>query len=200
MQRLMLAIRVFFAVLAGRVSAENVEQRLLGDAGATSTVPPEKGRDQKADSTDKKRPTTDAKAAKATPPVPTKPARSEALTLLSALQREARFLDIVSEPLGQYSDEQVGAAARDVLRDCSVVLKRMFDLQPVVADEEGSAVEIPADYDAARFRLTGKVSGTPPYRGSLVHHGWLATRCELPAWSGDGTAANVVASAEVEVS
>ena len=50
------------------------------------------------------------------------PRRSDAITLLAALQREARFVDLVQEPLGEYSDDQIGAAARDVLRDCREVL------------------------------------------------------------------------------
>ena len=50
---------------------------------------------------------------------------------MAALQREARFLDIVKEPLGQFDDAQVGAAARDVLRDCGDVIERMFAVQPV---------------------------------------------------------------------
>ena len=110
--------------------------------------------------------------------------RSDAITLLATLQREARFVDMVKEPLGNYSDAQVGAAARDVLRDCGQVLDRLFGLAPLVEQEEGSQVEVPAGYDAGRYRLTGNVSGDPPFRGQLVHHGWIATRCEVPSWSG----------------
>ena len=40
---------------------------------------------------------------------PESPARSEAITLLAALQREARLIDLVKEPLDQYTDEQIGA-------------------------------------------------------------------------------------------
>ena len=40
-------------------------------------------------------------------PVIEKPKRSEALTLLSALQREARLVDFLMEPLDGYSDQQV---------------------------------------------------------------------------------------------
>jgi len=41
--------------------------------------------------------------------------------------------------------------------------------------------------------------GEPPYRGVLRHHGWRATRCELPTWTGSAQAATVVAPAEVEL-
>ena len=63
--------------------------------------------------------------------------RSDAITLLATLQREARFVDIVSEPLDGYSDAQIGAAARDVLRESGKVLNRLFSLKRVVDAEEG---------------------------------------------------------------
>jgi hypothetical protein len=128
-----------------------------------------------------------------------KPQRSEALTLLAALQREARLVDFIQEPIAAYSDAQIGAAVRDVHRECGKVFSRLFELQPVVAAEEGAAVDVPTGFDAARFRLTGGVSGSPPYRGKLCHHGWEATKCELPAWTGSEESARIVAPAEVEV-
>src|SRR5688572_70813 len=57
------------------------------------------------------------------------PRRSDAITLLAALQREARLLDLVKEPLANYSDEQIGAAARNVLRDAAGVVDRFFSLK-----------------------------------------------------------------------
>jgi hypothetical protein len=125
--------------------------------------------------------------------------RSEALTLLAALQREARFVDLTQESLDQYSDAQVGAAARDVIRDCRAVLDRLFALQPVVVQEEGAQVEVPAGFDQGRYRMTGDVSGDPPFRGRLVRHGWEASKCELPVWSGSPQAARIVAPVEVEL-
>ncbi len=127
------------------------------------------------------------------------PGRSEAITLLAALQREARFLDIVKEPLADYSDAQVGAAARDVLRDCGVVLDRLFQLEPVVDAEEGGTFDVPAGFDPALYRVTGNPSGEPPWTGALAHHGWRATRCDLPQWTGDKSTAQVIAAAEVEI-
>jgi hypothetical protein len=133
------------------------------------------------------------------PQAPKLPPRSEAITLLAALQREARFVDFIQESLAGYSDAQIGAAARDVHRDCGAVLQRIFVLRPAVTDEEGKDVEIPAGFDAGRWRLTGNVTGEPPFRGRLVHPGWEATACELPTWSGHAAAARIVAPAEVEL-
>lgn len=125
--------------------------------------------------------------------------RSEAIALLATLQREARFVDIVSESLDGYSDAQIGAAARDVLRDSGRVLDRLFSLQPVVDADEGKNVEVPAGYDTGRYRLTGNVSRELPLKGQLMHAGWQATKCELPAWTGSHQAALIVAPAEVQV-
>ena len=125
--------------------------------------------------------------------------RSDALNLLATLQREARFVDIVKEPLSEYTDAQVGAATRDVLRDCGAVLDRIFQLVPVVEDAEGASVELPADFDSARYRVAGNAHGEPPWTGKLTHHGWQASKCALPQWTGSRDATLVVAPAEVEV-
>jgi hypothetical protein len=125
--------------------------------------------------------------------------RSDAVTLLAALQREARFVDIVNESLDGYSDAQIGAAARDVLRDCGKVLARVFALRPMLEQEEGATVQVPAGYETECYRLTGDVSREPPFAGKLMHAGWQATKCDLPTWTGSGKGALVVAPAEVQL-
>lgn len=182
--RLTVAIRAFFSALLNSAAAERI---------AAAIEPPDQ---QPASKALEAAPKTE-RAPKPAPPK--RPARSDAVSLLASLQRETRFVDLVQESLDQYSDEQVGAAARDVLRDCRSVLDRLFGLQPVIAREEGAAVDVPAGFDAGRFRLTGNVSGEPPFRGQLVHHGWEATRCELPQWAGSDDAARVVAPAEIQL-
>lgn len=180
MSRLFLAFRVFFAIL---FSAE-VGTRVAGllAAPAAEPAPPAK-------------PEPTAARPKPTPP---KQQRSEALTLLATLQREARFVDLVQEPLDQYQDAQIGAAARDVLRDCQKVLERLFALQPLLSEGEGATIEVPAGYDPQRFRVVGNVSANPPLRGKLVHHGWTAAKCEMPVWTGSAESLLIVAAAEVE--
>lgn len=176
--RLLLAIRTFFGVLFQAEAANRVQQA-LGDSTATEKVV--------------------EPAAEKKPPAPKKPTRSDAVTLLATLQREARLVDIVKEPLDQYDDTQVGAAARDVLRDCATVLDRLFDLQPLSEQEENAQVDVPAGFDPNQFRVTGKVAGEPPFQGRLIHPGWRANRCELPQWSGSAQSSLVVAPAEVEI-
>lgn len=128
-----------------------------------------------------------------------KPRRSEALTLLEALQRESRLIDLCQESLDAYTDEQIGAASRNVIRDAGKVLDRFFKLRPVTTVSEGEPLEIPAGFDPGLYHLTGNISGQPPYRGHVVHTGWRATQCELPQWTGGQESALVVAAAEVEV-
>jgi hypothetical protein len=183
MRRLWLAIRAFFLVLFSSAAARAVEEaiaRRRGEPLPRPSPPPE---------------------AKSTAPAkpPPRAARSEAVSLLAALQREARLVDFIKEPLEGYTDAQIGAAVRQVHRDCGKVLERLLALRPIVAQDEGSPVEVPAGFDAGHWRLVGSVAGKPPYRGMLVHHGWEATACQLPVWSGTQSAARVVAPVEVEV-
>jgi len=181
MRRFILSIKIWFKTLFYADVADQVERLLKGEltaepAPAAIEAPP--------------KPVPP-------PPAPKRPVRSEALTFLAALQREARFVDFIQERLDDYTDEQIGAAARDVHRDCGKVIARMFALQPISTAEEGAIVEV--GDDAEFYRLTGNVTGKPPFRGRLVHHGWKATMCELPEWTGSEKAALVVAPAEVEL-
>jgi hypothetical protein len=174
-----LAFRIFFLTLFRKAVAEEVDRLLTGKPAPRAAVD---------------------EAPKPRAPVKAEPQRSEALNLLAALQREARFVDFVQEPLEGYADAQIGAAARQVHDDCRRVLERLFALKAVVDQVEGAEVEVPAGFDAGRFRVTGNVVGEPPYRGRLTHHGWEAAHSQLPAWSGSAAAARVVAPAEVELS
>ena len=132
-------------------------------------------------------------------PPPPKPTRSEAITLLSALQREARFVDFIQEPIDGYNDAQVGAAVREIHRGCHEVLTRMFAPEPIVDQDEGATVEV-SDPASGAFRLTGQVSQTSgAVSGHLVHHGWMAHKCDVPKWSGEVDSANVIAAAEVQI-
>lgn len=139
-------------------------------------------------------------AAPEPPPKPAaapKPARSDAISLLAALQREGRLIDFLKEPIESYSDAQVGAAVRDIHRDCGVVLERQFAIRPVLDQAEGSMVSL-SSKSAGRIRLTGKVDSSAS-SGTLVHHGWQATTCSVPVYTGDAESAMLVVPAEVEV-
>lgn len=133
-------------------------------------------------------------------PEPPKPKRSEAITLLSALQREARFVDFIQESIDGYNDAQVGAAVREIHRGCQDVLKRMFSPTSIVDQEEGSSVQVD-DAASGKFRLTGNVAqSSGSASGELMHHGWQATKCDVPGWSGADDALSVINPAEIQVS
>lgn len=139
----------------------------------------------------------DAKEAKAPTPDPAR-LHASALSLLNSLQREGRLVDFLQQDVTGFSDEQVGAAARVVHGGCRKVLQLHFELGPVTKEEEGAEVTVPKGFDAQRWRLTGNVTGQPPFRGTLRHHGWVALQVRMPAVS-DALDPRVVAPAEVEL-
>ncbi|AEF54654.1 DUF2760 domain-containing protein [Marinomonas posidonica] len=121
-----------------------------------------------------------------------------ALQLLQLLQQEARFIDFVQESIDAYSDEEVGAAARQIHAGSSKVLAQNFTLEVVNPAPENTSVTIPADYDAQQIKLEGRVEGTGPYSGNLIHSGWQVTDIRLPQVS-QTQSLSILAPAEVEV-
>jgi hypothetical protein len=115
------------------------------------------------------------------PPKPEPPPKPSGapLRLLALLQREGRLLDFLLEDIQAYPDAQIGAAVRDIHRQCQAALKEHLDLQPVLPQEEGASVEIPSGFDPSAIRLTGNVMGQPPFRGTLQHHGWRVKQIKL---------------------
>lgn len=133
-------------------------------------------------------------------PEPKPPVRNDAVALIALLQREGRLVDFLQEPIDDYSDAQIGAAVREVHKGSAVVLEQALGLEPIRQESEDSPVSVPEGFEAGEYKLTGNLVGEPPYEGVLRHHGWRATRCELPTWTGSERAASVVAPAEVEMS
>lgn len=126
------------------------------------------------------------------------PLSPEPLRLLALLQREGRLLDFLLEDIQAATDEQLGAGVRELHRQAQTVLKEHLVLEPVVAKNEGETVEVPANFDPSAIRLTGNVSGQPPFRGVLQHHGWRAKNYTLPPLP-EGQDPFVLAAAEVEL-
>jgi Domain of unknown function (DUF2760) len=122
-----------------------------------------------------------------------------AVQMLSLLQREGRFIDFALEDLATYSDAQIGAAARDVHAGCRRVLERYVTLEAILPGREGEAVTLGQNgqIDPAAFHLVGNVAGQPPFRGTLLHPGWRASRVQLPSLATTGR--TIVAPAEIEL-
>ncbi|MBM4071403.1 MAG: DUF2760 domain-containing protein [Planctomycetes bacterium] len=115
---------------------------------------------------------------------PSEPARAPKLSgvplrMLALLQREGRLVDFLLEDIDAYSNDQVGAAVRDIHRQCQHALKEHLVLEPVLPSAEGDTVEVPAGFDPSAIQLTGNVTGQPPFRGALRHHGWRAKDIKL---------------------
>jgi hypothetical protein len=139
-----------------------------------------------------------APAPAAPPKEPPRSTPDAALHLLAQLQREGRFIDFCEEEIAAFSDAEVGAAARTVHDGCRKVLRGVLTLQPVSSDAEGSEITVPEGFDPVSLRLTGNVVGSPPFRGTLRHHGWKAASVKLSP-PGAGQDASVLAPAEVEL-
>ena len=121
-----------------------------------------------------------------------------ALRLLATLQEEARLLDFVAEDVPSYSDQEVGAAARGVHAGLVRALGDRVKFEPLRSEEEGESVQLEPGYSPAELRLSGSPTGEPPWKGQLVHPGWVATLVELPQPL-EGSNPLILAPAEVEV-
>lgn len=129
---------------------------------------------------------------------PQAPSPELALRLLGFLQQEGRIVDFLKEDIGAYGDAQVGAAVRAIHAGCRKALDERIELQRILDAEEGATVTVGEGFDPSAIRLSGNVTGTPPFQGTLQHAGWRAVRVTLPP-APDGSDPEVVAPAEVEI-
>jgi hypothetical protein len=120
------------------------------------------------------------------------------LRLLALLQRKGRLLDFLMEEIQPYEDGQIGAAVREIHQECQAELKEHLVLEPVLASAEGEVVEVPAGFDPTAVRLTGNVTGQPPFRGVVKHHGWRVKELKL-APPPEGQDEWIIMPAEVEL-
>lgn len=178
-----IAIKAFCAALFDKQKSAQIERLLAGQPIAAGAAPAVSG------------PAAERAALQPRLPVQQSPIRDPAVALLATLQREARLVDLIQEDLSQYSDAQVGAAARPCLQQCGGVLNRLFELQPLIVASEGATVEVRGSASPMRYQWIGE--GTAE-SGKLIHHGWQATKVELPTWAGELADANVIAPAQVE--
>ena len=208
MSRIGLAFSSFFRLLFGKKLSPGVAPFLpaeLKALPAAAPPPTEKPADKPARV---EAPRPDVKAEPAVKPEPRddRPKKADlaahhrdgALALLALLQREGRLIDFAGESLEGFSDADIGAAARDVHRGCKKVLDQCFTFEAVMPGQEDARVSVPRGFDPAEVRLIGEAKGEPPFGGTLRHHGWRATRTQLPALT-EGLDRAVVAPAEVEV-
>lgn len=184
LHRIVLAFRSFFAILfAGRLPAD-----IAQEFGFTQPTPQRAAKPAPAA----------AKPAPAPKPVAQAQPSDGALQILGILQRDSRLIDFLMEDISSYSDEQVGAAVRNLHEQSRESLNRYLTLAPVIDGVEGSFTKLDTN-DPSTVKLLGNVpvSGKAP-GGVLRHKGWRAQRIDLPAIPATQTT-SIIAPAEVEI-
>ena len=124
--------------------------------------------------------------------------RANSLQMISLLQRDGRLVDFLEENLQSYDDAQIGAAVRTIQKSCQDSLKKYLNPTAVIDQNEGEEITVEAGFDPAAIKLTGNVSGEPPFKGTLQHRGWRAGKIELPTLSGTQDP-GIIAPAQVEI-
>ncbi|CDZ80289.1 hypothetical protein BN1013_00797 [Candidatus Rubidus massiliensis] len=120
------------------------------------------------------------------------------LRLLGMLQQNGRFIDFIKEDISQFTDEQIGAVARQIHQDCAKCLEEYVTIRPLLQENEGDSIQIAKGYDANQIKLIGNIKGEPPYTGTLVHKGWKAHKRSLPKKIGEFDQ-DIIYSAEIEI-
>jgi len=170
LNRISQAFRSFFSILFSGVLPADIAQAF----GYSKVVP--------------------IKAAPA-PPKPQSGPEDGAVQILSVLQRDARLVDFLMEDISAYSDEQVGAAVRDVQHQSRQALERYLRLQPVIDGVEGDFTKT-GGLPGSEVKLVGNVPPSGKAAGGLLRHkGWKAEKVDLPALP----PGNILAPAEIEV-
>jgi hypothetical protein len=173
--RLALAFRVFWRTLADSEFAVSVYQLSRGETA-----------------------TLGEQAGKAKPVALKEPLPDSALQLLGLLQQEGRFVDFLEENVSNFSDAEIGGAARVVHEGCRKALRQHMVIEPVLAQQEGARISLQEGFDASTVRLTGNVVGQPPFTGTLMHRGWRVSQIKLPKLA-EGHEVRILAPAEVEL-
>jgi hypothetical protein len=136
---------------------------------------------------------------KTTPVAAQKEAENESTKqTLMLLQKHARLIDFIYENIDHYSDEEIGAGARVVHQGCQKVFKEYITIEPLHTQQEDSIVTLEDGFNAKEIKLTGNISGIPPFKGKLIHRGWKITQINLPQ-STDTQSSLIIAPAEVEL-
>lgn len=169
MQRIVFAFRSFFAILFSGQLPADIAQAF----GFITPPPPPK-------------------------PVPVVQPSDGALQMLGILQRDARLIDFVMEDISSYSDDQIGAAARNLHDQSRDALQRYVHLIPVLDGVEGTFTKLETN-DPATIKLLGNVPAKGKAPGGLLRHrGWRADKIDLPPLIASQNM-SIVAPAEVEI-
>jgi Domain of unknown function (DUF2760) len=176
--KIVLAFKAFFALLfSGELSPSILTELNLTKRSAASA------------------PKAPARAPAAA--APTVRTADGALQFLAILQRDARLIDFLQEDIAPYSDDQIGAAVREIHDQSRDAIARYVTLAPVIDGVEGTYAKAPGQ-DANLVKFVGNVPAKPPAGGTLRHKGWRATKVDLPALPVKQDA-TIIAPAEIEI-
>jgi hypothetical protein len=182
LNRIVLAFRAFFNLLfSGELSSEVL---IVLNLSRRSAAAPAKA----------------GAPSKAAAPVPIAPAvrtSDGALQILAILQRDSRLIDFLMEDVSAYSDDQIGAAVRELHDQCRDAIARYVTLAPVIDGVEGTYAKAPAR-DPNLVKFVGNVPAQTPAGGTLRHKGWRASKVDLPSLSAKQDA-TIIAPAEIEI-
>ena len=168
-----LAFRAFFNLLfGGKLSGELIAELGLTKKSAAPVKP-------------------------AAPPPPVRATSDGALQFLGILQRDSRLVDFLMEDIKSYSDDQVGAAVRELHDQCRDAVARYVTLQPVIDGVEGTFAKAPSK-DPNVVKFIGNVPAKTPDGGTLRHKGWRASKIDLPMLTTQQDA-TILAPAEIEI-
>jgi hypothetical protein len=174
MNRISLAFRSFFSILFGGSLPADIAQAFgYAKPSPVKTTP----------------------AAPVAAPKAQATAADGAVQVLGVLQRDSRLIDFLMEDISAYTDDQVGAAIRDVQVQAKQTLERYLKLQPVIDAVEETTIPT-SGLDSASYKLIGKVppNGKAP-SGVLRHRGWKAGQVDLPV----AKPTSILVPAELEV-
>jgi hypothetical protein len=175
LNRILLAFRCFFNLLfSGELSGETLLALNLQRRGAAP-----------------------APSKAAVPAAPAARISDGALQMLSIMQRDSRLVDFLQEDIASYSDDQIGAAVRELHDQCRDSIARYVTLAPVIDGVEGTYAKTPGQ-DANLVKFVGNVPAQPPSGGTLRHKGWRAVKVDLPTLPAKQDA-TVIAPAEIEI-
>lgn len=146
-----------------------------------------------------------SKGGKAGAPKPPAPAAQlgpaeGAIQLLGILQRDARLVDLLMEDISGASDDQVGAAFRQVQEQARQCLQHYIRLAPVIDGVEGAYTRTSGlALNSTALKLVGNVPPDGNVSGGILRHkGWKAEKVSLPPLNVKQDL-NIVAPAEVEI-
>jgi hypothetical protein len=168
LSRISLAFKSFFAILFG----DGLPDQVAKAFGYSKEAPPK--------------------------PAPEIRASDGAIQILSILQRDSRLIDFLMEDITNFSDDQVGAAVRNLHEQCRISLLGYMELRPVIDGVEGTPARIGVS-DPNAIKLLGNVPASgKAAQGILRHKGWMVDKVDLPKLSPTRNP-NLLAPAEVEI-